>query len=349
MRHPALAFAMFVLGALLALPASAPAQPLRGVNLAGAEFGNAIPGNVNIDYVWPTTQEIDHFASRGMNVVRVPFRWERMQPVLGGSLAAAHLASLDALVAHATSRGVTVVLDPHNYARYNGTVIGPGGAVTHAHFADFWSRLALHYAGAPQVVFALMNEPHGLPTEQWLDSANAAIAAIRAAGATQLVLVPGNGWTGAHSWHSDWYGTPNAQVMGNVVDPLGHYAFELHQYFDQDYSGTSPTCRSEAGTGTSQLQGVTAWLRERGLRGFLGEFAGADNDDCRIAVQNALAHMDANADVWLGWSWWAAGPWWGDYMFTLEPDGSGDRPQMPWLTPWLGTSPQALFANGFEP
>ena len=137
-------------------------------------------------------------------------------------------------MAHATSRGVTVVLDPHNYARYNGTVIGPGGAVTHAHFADFWSRLALHYAGAPQVVFALMNEPHGLPTEQWLDSANAAIAAIRAAGATQLVLVPGNGWTGAHSWHSDWYGTPNAQVMGNVVDPLGHYAFELHQYFDQD-------------------------------------------------------------------------------------------------------------------
>ena len=46
--------------------------------------------------------------------------------------------------------------------------------------------------------------------------------------------------------------------------------------------------------------------------------------------------MEAAPDVWLGWAWWAAGPWWSDYMFTLEPKPDGtDRPQMAWLAPHL--------------
>jgi len=28
---------------------------------------------------WPTTQEIDFFASRGMNTIRLPIEWERIQ------------------------------------------------------------------------------------------------------------------------------------------------------------------------------------------------------------------------------------------------------------------------------
>jgi hypothetical protein len=38
--------------------------------------------------------------------------------------------------------------------------------------------------------------------------------------------------------------------------------------------------------------------------------------------------MNDNNDVWLGWTWWAAGPWWGEYMFTVEPKNGQDRPQM---------------------
>jgi len=45
------------------------------------------------------------------------------------------------------------------------------------------------------------------------------------------------------------------------------------------------------------------------------------------AIHNMLNYVDANADVWLGWSWWAAGPWWGNYMFTLEPTNLGQPSQ----------------------
>ena len=85
--------------------------------------------------------------------------------------------------------------------------------------------------------------PHDMPTEQWLGAANAAIAAIRKAGAHNLILVPGNSWTGAHSWLDDWYGGPNGVWMLKVRDPQDHYAFEVHQYLDADSSGTKTTVR----------------------------------------------------------------------------------------------------------
>lgn len=331
--------ALGLLGWLIAAAAHA-VLPMRGVNLAGAEFGeHNLPGQHGVDYTFPTVQEVDYFHAKGMTTIRLGFRWERLQLTLGGPLDATYLAGLDTVVSHATSLGMKVIVNPHNYARYHGNLVG-SAQVPHAQFADFWSRLAQHYQNNPQVVFGLVNEPHTMPTEQWLTAANTAIAAIRAQGSTHLILVPGNAWTGAHAWSQNWYGTPNAQVMTGVVDPGNNFAFELHQYFDADYSGTSQTCQSAAGTGANQLQGVTQWLRTHGYKGFLAELAGANNIPCRNAVESALDHLEANADVWLGWTWWAAGPWWGEYMLTLEPTNNFtvDRPQMAWLAPYLATT-----------
>ena len=46
----------------------------------------------------------------------------------------------------------------------------------------------------------------------------------------------------------------------------------------------------------------------------------------RDAIDNMLSYMEANRDIWLGFTWWAAGPMWGDYMFTLEPTEGIDSP-----------------------
>ena len=37
---------------------------LLGVNLAGAEFGNNVPGVFGTDYTYPTHTEIDYYASK---------------------------------------------------------------------------------------------------------------------------------------------------------------------------------------------------------------------------------------------------------------------------------------------
>ena len=154
----------------------------------------------------------------------------------------------------------------------------------------------------------------------------------------QLVLVPGNAWTGAHSWTQNWYGTPNSQVMNGVVDSANNFAFELHQYLDADYSGTNANCQS-ATIGSQKLADVTAWLSSNGKKGFLSEVAGGNIATCQAAIADMLGYMKQHQDVWIGFTWWAAGPWWGNYMFTLEPQNLGsspvDAPQLAWLTPYL--------------
>ena len=52
-----------------------------GVNLSGAEFGQtSLPGTFGSDYTYPTSAEVDYYKSTGMNFIRLPFRWERLQP-----------------------------------------------------------------------------------------------------------------------------------------------------------------------------------------------------------------------------------------------------------------------------
>ncbi len=184
---------------------------LRGVNLAGAEFGeeNGVYGTA---YIYPSDETIAYFAAKGFNSVRLPFSWSRLQTSLNAPFDPAELERLNDAVQRLRAAGLTVVLDPHNYARYRGELIG-SPAVPYEAFAQFWTELAKVFANQDGVVFGLMNEPHTMPTEQWLGGANAAIAAIRATGARNLILVPGNSWTGAHSWMGETYGGANGIVM----------------------------------------------------------------------------------------------------------------------------------------
>jgi endoglucanase len=77
------------------------------------------------------------------------------------------------------------------------------------------------------------------------------------------------------------------------------------------------------------------WLRANGKKGFVGEFAGRDDATCNAAVTDMLTSMTAASDVLVGWLWWAAGPGWGDYVFTVEPKNGQDRPAMALLRPFL--------------
>eukprot|EP00727_Mastigamoeba_balamuthi_P007312 m51a1_g3200 putative cellulase (755) ;mRNA; r:459712-463125 len=213
------------------------------------------------------------------------------------------------------------------------------GALALAQFADFWRRLATLFQSDARVVFAVMNEPNSMDTAQWFAGAKAAYTAIRAVAKSNLILVPGSAWTGAHAWLLSWYGTSNGAAWDAAGFPKvdSRLVIEVHQYLDRDKSGTESNCEAAAGQ-PERLRGFTEWAKQRGLRAFLGEFGATDNAVCRAGIEADLSYMEQNSDVWLGWTWWAAGPWWKDYMFSLEPSSSGaDKPQMAWLVKHLGT------------
>lgn len=300
----------------------------RLAGLAGADFGyDQLPGEFGVDYTYPTADEVEYYVGKGMTVFRLPFLWERIQPEAYGELDPAELARLDEVVNLVIDAGAQIILNPHSYARYYDAVIGESDLEVGA-FEDLWFRLASHYGTNERVIFGLMNEPAEMESELWLSDANAAIAAVRAAGADNLILVPGNDYSGAHSWEADWYGTPNSELMDDIVDPLDNFAYELHQYLDADSSGTSAECVSPT-VGSERLESVTRWLADEGKQGFLGEFAAANNPTCLEALDDLVGFMGDHPDTWLGWTYWAGGPWWGDDIFAIEPSSDGlDRPQM---------------------
>ena len=90
---------------------------------------------------------------------RLPVAWQYLQNVPGAALNTGNLATYDQLVQGCLKTGAHCIIDIHNYARWNGGIIGQGGP-TNAEFTSLWSQLAKKYAGDANVVMGLMNEPH---------------------------------------------------------------------------------------------------------------------------------------------------------------------------------------------
>jgi endoglucanase len=299
-------------------------QRLVGVNLSGPELNpGAVPGKEGTDYIYPDAATMRHFAALGATCVRLPVLWERLQPALNHALAKAELARVDDAIAAARANGLRLILDLHNYGRWRGAMVGDG--VSPAAFAQFWLRLAKHVNSLPgggATVFGLMNEPHDIAAGPWEAAEQSAIDAIRRAGAKNLILASGTDWDGAHSVLTDG----NAASLQSLHDPDGALAIELHQYLDADSSGTSVDCVTPRDA-AARLQPATDWLRTRHLHGFLGEFAASAKPSCLASLDALLSVLDRNRDVWIGWTDWAAGPWWGNYMFSVQPKDGKDAPQ----------------------
>jgi endoglucanase len=302
---------------------------LTGISISGAEGdSDNLPGGHGQNYTYPKLSTIEYFAANGMNIIRLPLAWERLQRQLSAKVDEAEMQRVDAVVNFANAKGMKVIVDVHNYARYFGAVIGSPSVPTNA-LSDLWRQIADRYKDNDLVLFGLMNEPHDMRTETWLEAANIAIAEIRRTGAKNLITVPGNSWSSARDWTRAHYGSPNSVAMLNVVDPGNNYVFEVHQYFDRDYTGTHPECQHVT-TGVTSLREFTRWARTHRKRGFLGEFGAGENPNCLAVIDRVLRFMAENDDVWLGWAYWGAGPWWPkDYYTNLEPQDDQDpRPQM---------------------
>ncbi|KAF7561060.1 hypothetical protein G7046_g3063 [Stylonectria norvegica] len=283
-----------------------------GANEAGGEFGGStFPGVLGKDYIWPDPNAIDTLIGKGMNTFRVAFRMERAIPdKLTGAINEEYFAGLASTVSHITGKGAYAIIDPHNYGRYYGNIITDVSG-----FGSWWSTVAKRFANNSRVIFDTNNEYHDMENSLVAKLNQAAIDAIRGAGATsQSIFVEGNSWSGAWTWIS----SGNGDALKDLKDPSNKIIYEMHQYLDSDGSGTSEACVSST-IGKERIQAATKWLKDNKKKGIIGEMAGGANQQCIDAIKGELQYLLDNSDVWTGWLWWAAGPWWGDYMYSIEP------------------------------
>ena len=349
-----LLFALALLAAILPMPLSA--QFSRGVNMAGPEFADdLIPGQLGENYTFNTEASFAYYAAKGFNLVRVPIRWERIQPVLNGPLEPLNLQGLKQDIAWAKAHGLSVIIDLHNYGRYKITENGKLQTyiidnsydgevkVPRQTLADLWVRLSQEFRNEPTVyAYGIMNEPHDMGSANWKGISQTVLSAIRDSGDRKKILIAGDGWSSAERWE-EFHG-----AVSWITDPAGNFVYEAHQYFDSDASGTyERSYDAELSDhpnlpmlGVQRLAPFIAWCQRNQVRGFLGEFSIPDSDPRWLTVlENFMASLDqAGFDA----TYWAAGEWWRNYALSVQPEDNfqKDRPQMAVLLRHLGVAPE---------
>ena len=313
--------------------------PWRGVNLAGPEFGelspyfsNTYPGVPGEDYFFNSRRTYNLLGRMGFRVFRVPFRWERLQPTLGGGLDPDHVQALRTQASLARAVGGRVILDCHNYGRYRAWVDESAvewvldaeldGAVPleGEHLADLWARISRAFSGEAGVMcYGLMNEPHDMGTADWHAISARTVEAIRSEGDSTPVLVSGERWGSASKW--PWVNPPEPWI-----DPSGgRVLYEAHCYLDHDGSGKyqrsfaeesaeEPAIRERV---LDLIEPFLDWLRRNEVEGVVGELGIPVHDpDWLELLRPLLSRMDeAGVPALL----WAAGEAWGDYPLSLQP------------------------------
>ena len=77
------------------------------------------------------------------------------------------------------------------------------------------------------------------------------------------------------------------------------------------------------------MTAITQWAEATSHRLFLGEVGvGQPIRSASPPSTDMLTYMQQHTDVWQGVTYWAGGPWWGNYMFSIEPQNGVDKPQM---------------------
>ena len=313
-----------------------------GVTLCGAEFGdNNLPGTLNVNYVYPQAQEVSYFASKGSQIIQLPFRWERVQKKLGGPLDPTEVAMITKFVDECASRNIKVTLVMQNFGRYkinNVEHVVGGPVATSSYFRDFWKKMAMAMMNKYNVfAFSIMSEPHDMKPYSWFDAAQQAIYGIRSVDRETTILVDGDNYSGPETW------AKYNDDLKFLVDPANRLMFNAHCYFDDDRSGQYKKSYDQSGvdemTGVKRMKPFLDWLKRNNLKGFVGEFGVPKNDQRWLRVlDNFLKYLTDNG---IGGCYWAAGPWWKNYPLSIEPNGNADQPQLVLYSKYLQISYEA--------
>ncbi|KAI6380806.1 hypothetical protein MCOR25_001481 [Pyricularia grisea] len=303
-----------------------------GVAIAGGDFGCQIDGTCPLG----STQlplggsggggdgagQMNHWVKdRGLNMFRLPISWQSLtNNQLGGQLDSNNFGRYDQLMQSCLKTGAYCMLDIHNFARWNGQIIGQGGP-TDDQFVNLWTQLATKYAANEKVVFELMNEPHDLDMALWAQTCQKVVTAIRNAGATkQMILLPSSNFNSAATMVS----SGDADLLVAIKNPDGTtdgLLLDVHKYLDVDNSGTHSQCTTD---NTAAFQTVADYLRKVGRKALVSETGASMDSSCITAfcTQNAL--INANSDVFIGLVGWAAGSFSTSYILSLTPTKNGN-------------------------
>jgi endoglucanase len=311
-----------------------------GLNAAGFDLDARRGRNGN--YKVPDKDVIRYFHNKGSNCFRLPISWERMQSRLGAkelSLVPMYAEIVEFIT---VELGDYVIIDPHNNEQ---GLQFDGLDVKRSDFVNLWIAISRQWGNNSRAIFGFYNEPRygheegrdgyfdpdsldesGTMIEYWRQWMQETIDAVREVGAKNLILVPGlrftvcRDWGGANWWGEaldGWAHAGNTRLAA-LTDPAMNIAYDVHQYFDDAFTGKGYGCgghdylMGKYSPGADEgLELTIQWAKMYNKKLMMTEFGSWEGQDgsgpgCKSKMYDYIAQMNRSG-VFLGYQVWQFG------------------------------------------
>lgn len=275
----------------------------KGINMSGDEFGTT-------GLYFSTLADIQPYIDIGVTCMRLPFKWELIQPVLYGPLDNTVANKIKTQINLITGNGMYCAPEFHNFGGRGGLKIGDSGLPVSA-WLDVVKKF-IQFIGNDntKLIFGMMNEPV-IDGNIWRAAAKATTDQVRALGFNNEIWVPGSGFTGAHDWVSSGNGTRFADFTDPITDIVVH---DMHQYLDADNAGDDGQCSIGSST---RIDAAFAWCAANNRKVVIGEYgcgSPTTYTQCATELPAMMAKMYTDP-VCKGGMSWGAGPFWASNYF----------------------------------
>jgi endoglucanase len=291
--------------------ASGATYRLLGVNRASAEFA-CVQGKGMWDSPTPDQASVDAMKAWNIHAVRIPLNEDCWLGTFGTPSGATYQQEVKHYADLLVANGITPIVEMHwNHGVYTGTASACADAnatcqkpMPDAQYAPtFWTQVANMFKGNNAVIFDLFNEPYPDAANNWSDATAAwtclrdggtctgigyqvagmqsLVNAVRATGATNVIMVAGIRWTNDLT---QWLAYKPTDPAGNIMASWHTYNFN---------ACIDVTCwNNEIGTVAAQVP-LTA--------GEIGQ-----NTCAHDYIDQVMNWADSRGIGYLAWTW---NPW----------------------------------------
>ena len=270
---------------------------LRGVNMSGLELSSILGSGDPWGYSGfgtssGTIPDDTFIRAQKVNVVRLPLNEESWLGYANSSgsnpdPSGNYVAVVKKSVAQYTADGLYVIVDLHWSAQGSAPANAQQMMADSDHSIAFWTSVANAFKDNPAVIFELYNEPHDISNATVSGGGGAwagyqqMLNAVRATGATNVVLMGGTAWSNDETW---WTSNPPHDTLSPGQIAMAHH----------DYCGASQY------NVTSNLDATIQMLNGPGVPAVFTETG--DNNNGSSCLSAILPAGDRYGWGMIGWA-----------------------------------------------
>ena len=255
---------MDVPGYLFEKPQAVISKMTRGINI-----GNTLEpprvGEWNNDFI--SEYFFDDYVSAGFNTVRIPVRWDKHTLVDSPfTISETWLDTVEQVIDWGLNRDLFLIINSHHdwwlVNNYNSVKIKQ-------RFHAIWSQVASRFKDkSPQLLFEIINEPHGMTKEDVDELNRDVLKIIRQENPQRIVIY------GGHSWSNSDHLLSTSKLNDEYV--IGYF----HSYDPWEFAGKgngSWGTDYEIGQIQLKFEAVSQWSKNNNIPVIISEF-GAIHD-----------------------------------------------------------------------